>query len=269
MGPRPRVTICSIAALLLSVPAAGTAHAAAASRAPAARLAVAAGDDYVALGDSYSAGVGAPGMSGLCLRSEQGYPPLWAEEIDAGSFRTVACFGAETDDVRTLQTWALGPSTDVVTLSVGGNDVGFASTMLTCTLASVSSCLDTVDEARRKIRDELPADLERTYAAVRDRAPSAEVLVLGYPRLFEESACPGGPALAKRQALNDAADDLSAATAAAAREAGFRYVDVRGVFAGHGVCGSDPWINRAALSVGAFHPNAAGYRDGYLAALPS
>jgi hypothetical protein len=39
------------------------------------------------------------------------------------------------------------------------------------------------------------------------------------------------------------------------------------VFAGHGVCSSSPWIHGIAGLIGAYHPNANGYRYGYLAAL--
>ena len=223
--------------------------------------------DYVALGDSYSSGVGAPGLSGLCLRSRQGYPQLWADSHAVASFRTAACGGAVTDDVRNLQVWALNSGIDAVTITIGGNDVGFATAMITCTLGSTSSCLDAVEDGRNYARTTLPGDLDATYAAIRSRAPSAKVYVLGYPRLFEETACPGGISLTKRQVLNQAANELSGIIAGRAGAAGFTYVDVRSVFAGHGICGATPWINAFSVSVNAFHPNAAGYRNGYLAAL--
>ena len=223
--------------------------------------------DYIALGDSYASGVGAPGTSGLCMRSPNGYPQLWADAHAVSSFRTVACGGAVTDDVRYLQVLALTSSTDVVTVTIGGNDVGFASAMITCTLGSTASCLDAVNDGRDYARTTLPGDLDATYANIRRQAPAAKVYVLGYPRLFEESACPGGLGLTKRQAVNQAADELSGIIADRATRAGFTYVDVRSAFAGHGVCGSTPWINAFSLSLGSYHPNAAGYRNGYLPAL--
>jgi lysophospholipase L1-like esterase len=227
----------------------------------------AAAGDYVALGDSYSSGVGASGASGLCLRSPQGYPRLWADSHPVSSFRTAACAGAVTDNVRDLQVWALNAGTDTVTLTIGGNDVGFASAMITCTLGSTASCLEAVDEGRAYARTTLLRDLDATYAAIRSRAPGATVYVLGYPRLFEETTCSGGLSLTKRRVINQAADELSDLIAGRVSAAGFIYVDVRAAFAGHGVCAASPWINAFSLSVRAYHPNAAGYRYGYLAAL--
>jgi len=228
----------------------------------------AASADYVALGDSYSSGVGAPGLSGLCLRSAQGYPQLWANTHQVSSFHTAACGGAVTDDVRNFQIWALSSGTDAVTITIGGNDVGFATAMITCTLASTASCLNAVNDGRDYAETTLPGDLDATYAAIRQHAPGATVYVLGYPRLFEETAsCSGGPSLTKRRAINQAADELSGIIGGRARAAGFTYVDVRSTFAGHGICASSPWINAFSLSVNAFHPNAAGYRNGYLPAL--
>ncbi|WP_236028472.1 hypothetical protein [Paractinoplanes lichenicola] len=59
--------------------------------------------DYVALGDSYSSGVGAPGQSILCFRSAQGYPGQWAARTKPKSYTDLSCGGAETSDVRNLQ----------------------------------------------------------------------------------------------------------------------------------------------------------------------
>jgi lysophospholipase L1-like esterase len=224
--------------------------------------------DYVALGDSYSSGLGTPGARGLCLRSPQGYPQLWADDHQVSSFRTAACSGAVTDDVRTFQVWALNSGTDAVTITIGGNDVGFAEAMITCTLASDASCIAAVNRGRDYARNTLPGKLDATYADIHRWAPHAAVYVLGYPRRFEETAsCPGGPDLTKRRVINQAADELSGIISGRVAAAGFRYVDVRGSFAGHGLCGSAPWINAFALSLNSFHPTVNGYRYGYLPAL--
>jgi lysophospholipase L1-like esterase len=249
----------AVLALLVSALMGGTV--AAASSAQAAAI------DYVALGDSYSSGVGTPGASGPCLRSPQGYPQLWVDTHEVSSFANASCSGAETEDVRADQVSSLSSATDQVTITIGGNDVGFADTMIICTLGTTASCLAAVDRAREQAKTTLPGDLDATYADIRDRAPDAAVYVLGYPRLFEEGTCPAGLSLAKRQAINDAADELSDIIAGRADAAGFSYVDVRGQFAGHGVCSATPWINAFSLSVRAYHPNAAGYRNGYLPAL--
>jgi lysophospholipase L1-like esterase len=223
--------------------------------------------DYVALGDSYSSGVGTPGASGSCLRSPQGYPQLWVDTHEVSSFADATCSGAKTADVRADQISSLSSETDLVTITIGGNDVGFADTMLTCTLGTTKSCLEAVDDAREYAETTLPGDLDVTYAAIRDQAPAAQVHVLGYPRLFAEGACPGGLTLAKRQAINDAADELASIIAERVAAAGFSYVDVRRHFAGHGVCTATAWINAFTLTVDSYHPNTDGYSSGYLPAL--
>jgi len=174
MSRRPTVLACLVTALLL-VPAT-----------PA--LAAADDIDYVALGDSYSSGVGAAGQAGLCLRSSRSYTTLWAERNDPASYRTVACGGARTGDVRTWQVLSLSSRTDLVSITIGGNDAGFADTVVSCTLGSDSSCAAKVEQARAYVTGTLPGELDRTYRAIRQKAPNAEVVVLGYPRLFDTSS---------------------------------------------------------------------------------
>src|SRR4051794_2361731 len=98
---------------------------------PAAPAHAATAVDYVALGDSYSSGTGAPPYTSsmLCLRSPRGYPQLWVAGHTVSSFRYVACSGATTGSMSG-QLRALGAGTDLVTVTVGGNDVGFADAVV-------------------------------------------------------------------------------------------------------------------------------------------
>ncbi|GAA0798138.1 SGNH/GDSL hydrolase family protein [Spirilliplanes yamanashiensis] len=235
----------------------------------AATPARAASVDYVALGDSYAAGTGATGAGGLCFRSAAGYPGLWAARNDPASYRTVACSGATTADVRNLQLWALSAKTDLVTLTVGGNDAGFVPAVLTCLLGTDAACLREAEKSRSFIRTGLAARLDATYRDVARRAPNATVVVLSYPRLYDEAATTCDMSPAKRRTLNAGADELAAVTRARAAAAGFTYADVRDTFAGHGICARTPWVNPVNVlnPVASFHPNAAGYRGGYLPAL--
>ena len=100
--------------------------------------------DYVALGDSYSSGVGAPGQSGLCLRGSSGYPAQWARNNHPASFTDLACAGATTRDVLTFQAPFIRRRTDLVTITIGGNDAGFAPAVITCTVSSDAACADVV-----------------------------------------------------------------------------------------------------------------------------
>jgi lysophospholipase L1-like esterase len=227
---------------------------------------------YAALGDSYSSGVGAgPYDSSGCLRSQRSYPPLWVAGHSVDAFRFAACGGAETSDVLNNQLSAVDAGTTLVTITIGGNDAGFSDTMITCQFNSLSACTSAVNQGRVFVTGQLPALLDRTYAAIRGRAPNARLVVLGYPRLFELTSSCGlfGMSRAKRTLLNGGADLLAEVTADRARAAGAEFVDTRPVFAGHGICGSSPWIHGIAALTDAFHPNASGYRSGYLRALTS
>ncbi len=232
--------------------------------------------DYAALGDSYSSGVGAPpyDLDPVCQRSSRGYPPLWAAAHHPASFEFAACSGAKTADVLATQISVLQPSTGLVTITIGGNDAGFAPVLQTCTVAtSDRSCATAVDIAEAFEQSVLPERLDRTYAAIRRAAPQARVIVLGYPRLFDLSpSCtdPYAPNLTRRRKINHGADVLNDVIyRAVSRQSGFSFSDVRDRFTGHGVCSADPWINGPSVPplVGPYHPNQMGYQDGYLPAL--
>jgi lysophospholipase L1-like esterase len=262
MSRRTTVLACLVLSTLLSIIAAT----------PAAAATPRAEWDYIALGDSYSAGVGASGQSGLCLRSANGYPGLWNTANDPKSYRSVACSGATTGTLRSTQLWPLTSGTDLVTLTIGGNDVGFASTVITCTVSSDSKCLATVAAARDVVRNEMTAKLDATYADIHRKAPNARVVVLGYPILFDETASScgiGGMSITKRKAINSGAKDLNELIETRAKAAGFIWSDVTGEFAGHGICGPSPWLNGLTVvpATNSFHPNGSGYRYGYLPAL--
>lgn len=238
---------------------------------PAAAAASASTVDYVAMGDSFTSGVGAPGQIGLCLQSPNSYAGQWAKKNRPASFYSLACVGAVTRDVQQLQVPLLSRRTDLITLSVGGNDAGFVPAVVSCTLGSEATCANTVRTSRDTISGTLPAALDRTYQLIKARAPGAEVYVMGYPRLFDESNPNCGIAgltIAKRRLLNDGADDLAAIIADRAAAAGFTFVDVRDTFQGHGACASTPWINPLTVvpPQNSFHPNLSGYTSGYLPA---
>ncbi|MEV1147320.1 SGNH/GDSL hydrolase family protein [Micromonospora sp. NPDC049799] len=225
--------------------------------------------NYVALGDSYSSGVGAGpyDLSG-CLRSQKSYAPIWASANAVTSFKFPACGGAVTADVINNQVSALSTSTTLVTVTIGGNDAGFADVITSCRFGSTSSCTSAVNEAKAFATGTLPGRLDATYAAIRNRAPNARLIVLGYPRLFETNYC-GLFAMStyKRTILNEAADVLATVISGRAAAAGATFADTRPYFAGHGVCASDPWIRDVTGVIEAYHPDSDGYRYGYLPAL--
>ncbi len=221
--------------LLVAVTACACAAAALSAAAPAAAQSAV---SYVALGDSYSSGVGAGnyyGSSGSCERSANAYPVLWANASHPASYVSVACSGAATGDVVTSQVSALSRATTLVSITIGGNDVGFTSVMETCVIYSTSDCVSAVHAAEAKIANQLPGELNNALGAIDARAPNARVVVLGYPDLYDLSKSPGciGLSNTDRVDLNQAADQLDGQIQAAAGRYGDVFGDVRHAFAGH------------------------------------
>ncbi|GGZ41485.1 lipase 1 [Streptomyces inusitatus] len=226
--------------------------------------------DYVALGDSYSSGLGAgsyDSASGDCKRSNRAYPKLWAAANAPSSFAFTACAGARTSDVAASQLGPLNASTDLVSLSVGGNDAGFADVMTTCVLQSENACVNRVNQARGYVDTTLPGRLDSLYTAIGGRAPGAAVVVLGYPRFYKLSGtCVAGLTERERSAINGAADHLNAALAKRAADHGFAFADVVPAFTGHEICSGASWLHSLnLLNVGeSYHPTASGQSGGYL-----
>lgn len=224
---------------------------------------------YVALGDSYSSGVGtrsylADGTS--CQRSVHAFPSLIATSRGY-ALNLRACSGAKVADVTALQLGALSEATGYVTVSVGGNDAGFGNVLTTCAQpAWMSNCNGAIDKAQAYITGTLPASLRTLYAAIRDRAPGATVVVAGYPRLFMGEDCNAltwfSPSEQTR--LNQTADLLNSRLGAAASAAGFGWSNPSGAFRGHAVCDSPEWLNGLSHPVGeSYHPNRSGHLSGY------
>ncbi|MEU7060784.1 SGNH/GDSL hydrolase family protein [Streptomyces sp. NPDC046197] len=227
---------------------------------------------YVALGDSYSSGVGAGSYiasSGSCDRSTNAYPYLWNAAHAPSSFAFTACSGARTDDVLANQLGPLNSATALVSLTIGGNDAGFSDVMTTCVLQSDSSCVSRINTAKAYVDTTLPGKLDNLYSTIRGKAPSAHVVVLGYPRFYKLGQTCLGLSDTKRSAINGAADYLDAAIAKAAADHGFTFGDVRTTFTGHEICSGSSWLHSVNwLDIGeSYHPTAAGQSGGYLPVL--
>jgi lysophospholipase L1-like esterase len=221
---------------------------------------------YVALGDSYASGVGAGDYlaDDGCYRSANAYPSQAAPALGERLWFE-ACSGAKIEDVVADQLGHLYPvNTEHVTIGVGGNDAGFSSVLGACAGTDTAACQTAVANARAIITDSLPAELDDLYTQVETKAASADIVVVGNPRLFNETACAGALAITPEEQalLNDAADLLAETTAAVAADHGFDFADPREAFTGHGVCSADPWILGYTGNVESFHPNAAG-QDAY------
>jgi lysophospholipase L1-like esterase len=274
VGLRPLLTrhpVAVIAAMLTSL-AAAPLLAASPAAASAASSPAASSVRYVALGDSYSSGLGAGhdiASSGACDRSRAAYSALFARIVAPASYRSVACSGATTISMDEHQLSALSKSTTLVSLTIGGNDVGFQRVLGTCLLSSDSTCTQAIAAAGLVAAHRLPGRLLRSLAEIRAASPAARVVVLGYPQLFDVSqpACVVGLSHIDEVHLNQAATVLDATIAAAARHSGDVFGDVRATFSPrHRICGGASWLHDVDIfNVDAsFHPTAAGHALGYL-----
>ncbi|MFE7243546.1 SGNH/GDSL hydrolase family protein [Streptomyces sp. NPDC057580] len=267
------------AALLSAGAALAPAGTAAASTATESRHTV----DYVALGDSYASAPLVPTqVDTTCLRSDQNYASLVARS-KAATLTDVTCSGATTADMTVPQTDgvpaqldALGRGTDLVTVTIGGNDIGFSTVLGTCVQLMSGNPGGTpcrthysgtgTDRITDAITETGPK-VAQVLRGIHRRAPHARVVVVGYPDLFPDDGvgCTSRsvPLAAGDFAwLRDKEKELNAMLARQARYSGARYVNTYTATVGHDLCKptGERWIETFAPETPAapVHPNAAG-----------
>jgi lysophospholipase L1-like esterase len=228
-----------------------------------------AADRYVALGDSYSSGTGTRSytLDANCQRGVRAYPYLLSQQRPNTALTFVACSGAKTTDVMNNQISSVTSDTRIVTITIGGNDAGFSSVITQCALPWPFSCDSNITTAQNYIRNTLPGQLNTVYNAIKTRAPSATVVVLGYPRLFAGVDCNAGTFFStdEMNKLNATADLLRDTERGRAQAYGFTFKDAIPPFIGHAVCSSSEWLNGLSNPVSdSYHPNATGHSSGYL-----
>ncbi len=244
---------------------------------------------YVALGDSYTAGILIPNPTGdpaSCLRSTNSYPFDVARAIKPSAFSDVSCSGATTADMTQSQSLAGGlqsnaPQFDVlrrsdalVTLGIGGNDADligvveecveldlFNSSGDNCKAHYTSGKTDTVVTAIDNTGPKVAAVL----AGINKRAPHATVLVVGYPDVLSPKGTNCYPIVPLSSAdvkwFNSLIVDLNAMLEREADSHNSSYVNTYKSSIGHDACaGSQAWVNGLIpTSVAApLHPNRAG-----------
>ncbi len=262
---------------------------------------------YIAMGDSFASGEGAWDYEegtdfddrddlwpfnddeedhNRCHRSENAYSQILAADNDfADGDGFVACSGAVIDDFNDpnganteekAQLDALDENTSLVTLSVGGNDLGFADVIRDCVLNGeggvgfIDSCQEKHDQRITKRLPQLKKELIALYQKAKQKAPNARIIVVGYPPLFAENPEDdyGNLLFAEDQEwMNGKAGDLNDILESAAAAAGVEFVDPTGAFNGHGLGTDDPWFNdldwggpgMMPVDPSSFHPNAKGH----------
>lgn len=226
----------------------------------------AAASQYVALGDSYSSGVGTRTFyeeSGSCKRSPKAYGPLVAA-AKGYTLNFEACSGAKTTDVNANQLSKLSSSTALVTITIGGNDAGFSNVIINCALYYFT-CGSAISEANNFISTKLPGLLEATYKKIREKATTAKVVVLGYPKLFtkEGATCNVNFLTSSNEKkLNETGEKLDAAIRGRAEAMKFTFVNPTVPFEAHEVCSSVEWLNGQSNPLEeSYHPNVKGQEE--------
>jgi lysophospholipase L1-like esterase len=239
--------------------------------------------DLVALGDSYSAGVGAGplqesplGAGTGCLVAAPGYAEALGQLPVVDTAVNAACSGATSGQVplqvsAARQLGVLGKQTELVTVTAGANDIQYGDVIAACALDTVAACRAAVDAAVVTARSEVGPRLAADYRLIHRVAPRARIAAIGYPHLFADSGA--GPVMGAEAAavFNDGVDELNSVIERAARTSPRTlYVDVVDHFEGHEIGSPDPWINVNAFPAADgtdFHPTAEGYAEGYAGAV--
>lgn len=220
---------------------------------------------YDALGDSFAAGSGAAEAQDACGRNDLAYPHVLDGRMRIALDDLAACGGATIPSMLDTQLTALDSDTDLVTVSIGGNDIGWSAVVTACLLGTEDQCAEAAGATFDTIEQELPAGLGLAYTQIGAAASNAHVVVTGYPRLFSPEygdlvPVPQVPvmiSMAEQEMLNDGADLLNSVIADVAADHGFQFVDVTGRFTGHGVNAADSWLTGLDHPV-PLHPTAEG-----------
>ncbi len=258
---------------------------------------------YAALGDSFASGdnttpyIDPTGTDG-CHRSFFAYPRIVSNFLYHGYDRFVACSGAVIKDVvigrgtpaEASQLASLDTTVDLVTIMVGGDDINFGGIAKDCILGigfTGAGCefLDntntlngiarignetnagqilTAGQAGSLSQDNPVFTLDNIYATIRQKAPNARILVVGYPDILPSAAvaCPQDHLSGDEILwLNQVAKYLNDTIALEASRNGAEFVDLSSVFTGHELCTADPYVNEVltgVLGLTPIHPNGVG-----------
>ena len=238
---------------------------------------------YVALGDSYTAGPLIMPMNDafVCARSARDYPALLAARLQVQQFTDVSCSSATTRDFGSPQPGnvsgtnapqydALTRDTTLVTVGIGGNDIGLVGLAESCLNVLPAplgkSCAARYTAGGVDVYAQKIAAFAPTYGTVidtiRQRSPHARIVLVGYPTAIRAGGCyPVQPMLGPDATYVQAKiDQLNAAMAAQAAAHGADYVDLRSSSVGHDACAlpGSRWVEGLVPLSDAFpmHPNA-------------
>ncbi len=233
----------------------------------------------VALGDSQAAGpLILKQNSWDCLRSDDNWPSVAAATVGA-TLTDVTCSGATTSDLTgkrfgyiAPQLDAVRPDTDIVTMTMGANDLSLGTLVPSCFnpfpapigVSCKSWHRDDYDAQLVGVGDRVAAAVQ----AIHQKAPAAQVYLVGYFQYWGKSGCyPVDPIWSVDAAwLQSVFDRLNAKLDAVAAANGATYVDLAGPSRDHGVCApiSQKWVEGLLPTSDAapYHPNRLGMEHG-------
>lgn len=233
---------------------------------------------YVALGDSFAAGVGISNIiDSACGRSDSNYAHLFAD-ASGRTLTDATCGGATVDSVISEQVAAVTADTALITLGVGGNDIGFAEIARSCAGGSGSLPTGSADGGgggcKSNFEAIVPARLSDTSAklstllgSLRERAPEADIVLVSYPRLLPDdaAACATNPLKLSAEDIDWVRDSVvgglnSMLRDAAAATEKTRYLSIYEISTGHDICAApeDQWMNGGVVGDAEgrpLHPN--------------
>ncbi|SDS84459.1 Lysophospholipase L1 [Nocardioides scoriae] len=268
-------------AAILSSPAAAIA---------AAPTPVPVGAEYVALGSSFASGPGVPTtLDPFCARSRGNYAHVLASGLQL-QLTDVTCGGATSDNIvstsqklpiggqRAPQINAVTANADLVTITIGGNDVNYIGDLYrnSCQAPNnapipaifASACTPANPAATQGALSVVQSKIVATVQAVQAKAPEARIVLVDYTTVLPQNAkpCTALPLTTEQIKYSlDVARQLQLATKHAAQQSGAELVELSKASRGHDVCSDDPWVTGWEFGPDflfggkvPYHPNAAG-----------
>ena len=237
--------------------------------------------EYVALGSSFAAGAGLGPLQRrsplLCARSIDGYPQQLARMLRL-SIVDMSCGGATAKQVLDGGQFFQGPQvravdirTRLVTITVGGNDIGYIGDLSMLAARNSGSAFGwLVGHVWSGPKDPLDRDyrgLERNLAAmigtIRKQAPNAVVVLATYPAILPPSGTCAriGLSTAEADLMRRVALRLEEATRGAAVAGHVLLVDMQVLGKEHNACSNEPWTRGWTNGgIAPFHPTLIGAR---------
>lgn len=225
-------------------------------------------DKYAAIGDSYSSGEGTFDDEGECQQSPGAYGPFYSVFLAPVTFDLTftACTGKTTDHLVDVQLPLVPTDAGLITLTTGGNDVGFGGVLTYCAFPGGMYCNEHFETLEEDI-DNMQTELVEAYEAILHHAQDARVVVLSYPQVLGvgHQLCYTDMTIdeGEKAWVRERTAQMQEVITAAVQQVGdprLSLLTVLDAFAGHEICSDEEFANGTSVeSPNSFHPNSAGH----------